>query len=330
MKFISRSAVIAGAVSALITPAFAGNLVPHRVAYDLLLEKSAQLADVAVNMKGRMVYEFVGNACEGYTVNFRFVLETGDGQGNSAITDLRNHNFESADGRTFDFRSQTFTNEVQTEDLKGTAVREGDAVNVKLKLTEDHEFKITRPVIFPTAQLLKTIDEAEKGTTVFSDDIYDGTDGGEHVFHTSTVIGAERKTPPDQSEKAIGNLRRWPVTVSYFSGEAGGDQPPDYSISFDLWENGVSSQMRLDYGDFVLDGDIVHFELLPPSPCEPSQPGGAAPPPDGTRTDGAPAVIPPAAATPSGTSAAPTDTDTGTAPEAVPSTPHATPPAEPK
>lgn len=131
MNLISRSAAIASAVLALIAPAFAGNLVPHRVAYDLLLEKSAQLADVAVNMKGRMVYEFLGNACEGYTVNFRFVLETGDGQGNSAITDLRNHNFESADGRTFDFRTETYTNEVQTEELAGTAVRDGSAVNVK-------------------------------------------------------------------------------------------------------------------------------------------------------------------------------------------------------
>ncbi|MBS1168808.1 MAG: hypothetical protein H6R00_4833, partial [Proteobacteria bacterium] len=44
-------------------------------------------------------------------------------------------------------------------------------------------------------------------------------------------------------------------------------QPPDYSISFDLWENGVSSKMRLDYGDFVLDGKIVHFEMLPETPC---------------------------------------------------------------
>lgn len=287
MKLVSSSAVIFGAFSALVTPAFAATVVPHRVAYDLLLEKSAQLADVAVNMKGRMVYEFLGNACEGYTVNFRFVLETGDGQGNSAITDLRTNNFESGDGRSFDFKSQTFTNEVQTEDLKGSAVREGSGVNVKLKLTEDQEFRIDKPVIFPTAQLLKTIEEAKKGTTVFSDDVYDGTDGGQHVFHTSTVIGTERKIPPSDNEKAIGDLRRWPVTVSYFTSDLGGDQPPDYSISFDLWENGVSSKMRLDYGDFVLDGDIVHFELLPPSPCDqdkpvdkvetPSAPAGAAP-----------------------------------------------------
>ena len=267
MSFLFRVATIACAFSALIAPTLAGGLVPHRIAYDLVLESNPRMSDLSVNMKGRMVYEFTGNACEGYSVNFRFVLETIDADGNSAVTDLRNKNFESGDGRSFDFRSQTFVNEVQTEDLNGAAVRDGDKVNVKLKLAENTEFAIDKPVMFPTAQLLKTIAEAEKGITVFSDDIYDGTDGGQHVFHTSTVIGAARTTPPDESEKPIGNFRRWPVTVSYFGTEAGGDQPPDYSISFDLWENGVSSKMRLDYGDFVLNGRIVHLELLPETPC---------------------------------------------------------------
>lgn len=277
MNSLFRSATIACAFSALIEPTLAGGLVPHRVAYDLALESNPQMSDLSVNMKGRMVYEFTGNACEGYTVNFRFVLETGDGEGNSAVTDLRNRNFESGDSRSFNFQSQTFVNEVQTEDVNGTAVRDGDKVNVKLKLTENSEFAIDKPVMFPTAQLIKTIAEAEKGTTVFSDDIYDGSDGGQHVFHTSTVIGSARATPPDESEKPIGDLRRWPVTVSYFGAEAGGDQPPDYSISFDLWENGVSSKMRLDYGDFVLNGKIAHFELLPETACSASATSVAEP-----------------------------------------------------
>ena len=292
MNSLFRSVTIACAFSALIAPALAGGLVPHRVAYDLALESNPQMSDLSVNMKGRMVYEFTGNACEGYTVNFRFVLETGDGEGNSAVTDLRNKNFESGDSQSFNFQSQTFVNEVQTEDVNGTATRDGDKVNVKLKLTENSEFTVDKPVMFPTAQLMKTLAEAEKGTTVFSDDIYDGSDGGQHVFHTSTVIGSARTTPPDESEKPIGDLRRWPVTVSYFGADAGSDQPPDYSISFDLWENGVSSKMRLDYGDFVLSGKIAHFELLPETACVPpataaepsaiSPPAGSTPPAEST------------------------------------------------
>lgn len=307
MNLLFRSATILCAFSALVEPTVAGSLVPHRIAYDLTLENSAQMSDVAVNMKGRMVYEFTGNACEGYSVNFRFVLETGDGEGNSAVTDLRNKNFESGDSKSFNFQSQTFVNEVQTEDVNGTAVRDGDKVGVKLKLTENSEFSIDKPVMFPTAQLIKTIAEAEKGTTVFSDDIYDGSDGGQHVFHTSTVIGTARATPPDETEKPIGNLKRWPVTVSYFGADAGNDQPPDYSISFDLWENGISSKMRLDYGDFILDGKIAHLELLPETACATPSVSATEPP----------AATPPALTTPA---------DSKPAAEAAPKTEEATPP----
>ncbi len=305
MSFLFRVATIACAFSALIAPTLAGGLVPHRIAYDLVLESNPRMSDLSVNMKGRMVYEFTGNACEGYSVNFRFVLETIDADGNSAVTDLRNKNFESGDGRSFDFRSQTFVNEVQTEDLNGAAVRDGDKVNVKLKLAENTEFAIDKPVMFPTAQLLKTIAEAEKGITVFSDDIYDGTDGGQHVFHTSTVIGAARTTPPDESEKPIGDMRRWPVTVSYFTADAGSDQTPDYSISFDLWENGISSKMRLDYGDFVLNGKIVHLELLPETAC-------ATPP---VSTSAEPSVGTPPAETKPDTAASPGTANGGSQPD---------------
>lgn len=329
MNSFFRSATIACAFSALVGPTLAGGLVPHRVAYDLALESNSQMSEAAINMKGRMVYEFTGDACQGYTVNFRFVLETGDNEGNSAITDLRNRNFESGDGRSFDFRSQTFVNEVQTEDVTGTAVREGDKVNVKLKLTEDTEFTIDKPVIFPTAQLIKTIAEAEKGTAVFSDDIYDGSDGGQHVFHTSTVIGSPRTTPPDESEKAIADFRRWPVTVSYFGTEAGDDQPPDYSISFDLWENGVSSKMRLDYGDFVLNGKIVHLELLPETACAKTPTSTVAPATTPPAED-QPAIVAPPKSESDGDSAEQPKGDAPAKPDAPPAEKAPTAPSEPE
>ena len=45
------------------------------------------------------------------------------------------------------------------------------------------------------------------------------------------------------------------------------DLTPDYAVSFNLWDNGVSTRMRLDYGDFALKGDLSHFEALTAEPC---------------------------------------------------------------
>ena len=58
------------------------------------------------------------------------------------------------------------------------------------------------------------------------------------------------------------SLTRWPVTVSYYDRDAKpteGEQTPVYAMSFELFENGVSRALVLDYNDFVdlrRDGQI--------------------------------------------------------------------------
>ena len=54
-------------------------------------------------------------------------------------------------------------------------------------------------------------------------------------------------------------LARWPVTLSYFTARRGG-QNPVYTITFELFENGVSRALKLDYGEFALKGDVAQFD----------------------------------------------------------------------
>ena len=64
-------------------------------------------------------------------------------------------------------------------------------------------------------------------------------------------------------------MDRWPVTISYFdpTKAKGGEETPVYSISFDLYANGVSSRIRLDYGDFTLKGEMKSLEFMPQAAC---------------------------------------------------------------
>jgi hypothetical protein len=59
-------------------------------------------------------------------------------------------------------------------------------------------------------------------------------------------------------------LTRWPVTVSYYERDAartGGEQIPNYSMSFELFEDGVSRALVLDYNDFVISGTMDKFDV---------------------------------------------------------------------
>jgi hypothetical protein len=66
---------------------------------------------------------------------------------------------------------------------------------------------------------------------------------------------------------ALKGLRRWPAAISYF--EPGKkDGQPVYVLSFDLYENGVSRALKLDYGDFALRGEMTELTLSPTSDCK--------------------------------------------------------------
>jgi hypothetical protein len=63
-------------------------------------------------------------------------------------------------------------------------------------------------------------------------------------------------------------MTRYPVTVSYFEAGAG-ERTPAYVLGFELYENGISRALRLDYGGFALRGELSTLELLKPTPCNP-------------------------------------------------------------
>jgi len=68
-------------------------------------------------------------------------------------------------------------------------------------------------------------------------------------------------------EPALATLKRWPVTVSYFDKTARDDQLPVYSIRFEVYENGVSRALMLDYNDFAISGELTSLELRNSAPC---------------------------------------------------------------
>jgi hypothetical protein len=58
--------------------------------------------------------------------------------------------------------------------------------------------------------------------------------------------------------------------VSYFDREPkdrSGEQTPVYSINFELYENGISRALMLNYSDFSISGELTSLELKKAKPC---------------------------------------------------------------
>jgi hypothetical protein len=267
--------VVAGAFGArhatALTPA--GELASHRAVYELSLAQTRGNSTVAA--RGRILYDFSGNACEGYALQFRQVSELDNGEGKVTLSDLRSTTWEDGAAKKFVFKSQNYLNETLIDSVDGQAEREPGKVAVGLTKPDGKNFDLEAAIAFPTDHMRRIIEAARAGKTILEVPIYDGSDKGEKVYNTLTVIGRaiapNERVPADAAagKEALASLKRWPVTVSYFDQSAKpGDQAPVYSIKFELYENGVSRALVLDYNDFAISGELTSIEIRETKPCK--------------------------------------------------------------
>ena len=267
---------IAGVCFAAAPPAEASAaLAPHRAVYDLTLAKSGGKRPIEA-VHGRILYDFSGNACEGYALQFRQVSEIDSGEGKKALSDLRAATWEEGDAKSFRFNSENKVNERVVDTVDGNAGRDGSGVSVKLSKPQAKSFDLDAKIVFPTEHVRRVIEAAEAGKTLLELSVFDGSESGEKVFSTLAVIGNAiapgDKLPDDAAagNRALAGLKRWPVTISYFEqGTAKtGEQTPAYAIGFELYENGISRALTLDYGDFTVSGIMSQLEIKDTPACK--------------------------------------------------------------
>lgn len=245
-------------------------LLAHRAIYDLKLAKSSG-ASAPESARGRIAYDFTGTDCDGYVTTFRQMTELQPSEGQARVSDMRSTTWEEGAGKSFRFKIETLVDGRAAETVDGTAQKSQDdeGFSIDLKSPRRTKSDIASSPLFPTDQVRKLIVAAKEGKTTYQTKIFDGSDSGQKIYDTLTVIGAQATTPPTDDalrEASVKDVPRWPVVVSYFE-EGKPDGAPNYTLSFDLYENGISGNLRLDYGEFVLAGGMSKFDELPQKSC---------------------------------------------------------------
>ncbi len=228
-------------------------------------------------MRGRILYDFDGNACQGYSLEFRQVSELDTGEGKVSTSDLRSTTWEGADAKNFKFTSQNFVDESLVDSVDGHAEHDATKTAVDLNKPQQKNLNLAAGVVFPTEHMVRVINAARAGKTILDFPVYDGSETGEKVFDTLTVIG--RKIAPDErnhddaaaaeAEARHGaalarhdQLFRQQQKAGKFS-----EQTPAYAIGFELYENGISRALTLDYNDFVVTGKLISLDIKDTKPC---------------------------------------------------------------
>jgi hypothetical protein len=157
------------------------------------------------------------------------------------------------------------------EAVSGEARRLGTEVEVKLKHPAEKVLKFNHDTLFPSQHLHSILDAALADRPLVSAQIYEGAGSGEKSDDATAAIGGGVRDGVSGTLRT--GLRHWPVSVGYFDGleketeEDLGEEMPAYQMRFTLYENGVTNDLVMDYGNYALSGTIETIEPLKASDC---------------------------------------------------------------
>lgn len=247
-------------------------LAPHRAVYEVKLLEAEDRAGIEA-MDGRIVYEMTGNACEGISIQYRFVTRIRAGR-EIFVTDQQSASYESPDGKEFSFSTKSFVNDQPDQEIKGSASSTVDGIRVVHSGKENRVLDL-QSGLFTTSHLLKVMESAQNGEAFVSHSVFDGSGDADKVLNSASVIGKQKIVPEKiegESGKGLEALLEtpaWPVTMSYFENGAGNtaESLPIYEASFLLYGNGVTRDLTMRYPEYELKATLTEIEFLDVESC---------------------------------------------------------------
>ena len=226
--------------------------------------------------RGRIAMDFGGDACDGYTLKYRQVTVLNSNETGARTVDTQTATFEAGDGLSMRFKTTSSRAGVQADSgvdgdaqfAPGRIARCRPQAARRAPASRRPASRYSRPSISSASSRPR-----RQGQSTLSIKVYDGSDDGKKVYDTLGLIG--RRIEPGAATTSMSRagrrtsrrIARWPVTISYFADGAAIARRL-YTISFELYENGVSRALKLDYGDFALQGDLQSLQIQPVTACQ--------------------------------------------------------------
>ncbi len=247
-------------------PPLAGaeRMVAHRAAYRLALDQVRANSNVAT-ARGAMLYE-VGDACEGWTTRQRFTLSLNDRDGQEVETTSDYSTYETKDGRSIRFSLTQTSQGAVSQRIAGEATLGANGSGfVRYTSPEAKEERLPSGTLLPTTHTLRALAEARAGRRLLVAPLFDGTSAN-GAQDSTTAISAWVAPQVIERFPQLSTLGSTRVRVAFFdrnSAQGGSASAPDYEIGLRYFENGVADELKMDFGEFVVNGQLVELALTP-------------------------------------------------------------------
>ena len=246
-------------------------MAPHKAIYDIKMVSRHSGAQV-LNISGQMMFE--GKiTCDAWTTDHRFKLlyEYADTAPMHITSDFST--YESKDGNDFSFTSRRERNGQLFEEIRGHAAldaqKKGAAV---FSLPDGLKFDLAAETLFPVSHTQTLLQNVSAGKKFFSTTVFDGSDQEGPVeinaFIGKPVANIKAIVPPAPAiDNTLISSPAHNVRMAFFP-LSKPESEADYEMDVVLHDNGIISDMLIDYGDFSVTQRLVALEKLANPPCE--------------------------------------------------------------
>lgn len=240
-------------------------LASHKALYEIRLASTKSGSQI-VNVTGKMLYETQAT-CDAWVSGHQFDLfyEYADSPAMHVSSDFST--YEPFDGQSIDFSSQRMRDGQLVEELRGngTINNAGDGEAI-YSLPKGLEYDLPPGALFPMTHTKGVIEAIREHKKFFNAVIFDGSDE-EGPVEVNAFIGKPVNAAENfRSAKGFDiNLLKSPaynVRLAYFPlKEASGSS--DYEMNVVFHENGIISDMAIEYDDFSVTQKLLALEALP-------------------------------------------------------------------
>lgn len=237
-------------------------LTPHKALYDIILVSRSSGSQIA-NIKGEMYYE-TNKTCDAWVTDHRFSLtyEYADSPAMRIKSDFST--YEYFDGNEFHFSTRRHRDGQLYEEFRGSAETDNNLKKARFSIPHGTRYNLKKETLYPMAHTARLVEQALDGKKFYKAVIFDGSDSDGAVEINSFIGSTVEKEDFIKGEKIDKDLlgsSAWNVRMAAFPLKEKGSFA-DYEMSMVFHQNGIVSDMVIDYDNFSVRQKLVALEKL--------------------------------------------------------------------
>jgi hypothetical protein len=238
-------------------------MASHRAAYRLTLANVRPDGQIG-QAEGTMAFE-VRDACDGWITRQRLALTVVDRAGQEVQTASDYSTWESKDGQRLRFTMTQSSQGAITQRVAGEAeLNGGNGGTVRYEEPAAAQMTLPPGTILPMAHTIRTLALARAGQQrMLVTPLFDGTTA-EGAQDSTTLLSAWTAAQANPRFPLLANQASARMNIAFFNREASaGAGTPEYQVGLRYFANGVADDMKMDFGDFTLNGVLESLDPLP-------------------------------------------------------------------